>query len=490
MSQYNNGCYDVFPVEDPDDTGLSSSSYPSFLQAQSVAFQRFAPQDDVVVGEDESAAIAAALAASEREEEERQRKRKADEQEQFARQLQREEQCHADQELAKAMEVSAKEADTRVVHQQLEDALTSDQDARQKERHVGSWDCLHCTYQNQPYEPTCTMCSQAPPPGTLVFQHIPATLRFGLELELFITSGKRDGFKLGWIAKELSKMGPPSVEYAGYSHETSQHWKIVTDGSLRGHNHHDLCFELVSPVLQGNEGLSQLRIMLEHVRKLGIATNRTCGFHCHVDATETPLADIRRIAQCFVALENAFDLLVAGNYHRRNADQNQYCRSNRIAFGRLSNKQRWEKLQSAHSTQQLVQWMNPDQDRYRKLNLTNLVNPNRPSTMEFRLHGGVQELREAEAWVRLLLRFCHNAPTSTTSSTSSMTALREEATPAEELALLWDLVNCPGLEQFYVYNRKLFQAKQLQNKWRCKRCHKPFETSRALSQHAQATGHT
>lgn len=480
MSQQHN-CYNN---DDQTETPLS------FVQAQSSALARFQQQQQQpaappIICEEESAAIAAALEASERDEEERRRRKRQrdqiEEQEKLAQQLQREEESQADQELARALKTSAEEATARE-QQALEASLSKVQKKQPKERDAGIWDCTQCTYENPPYHPTCVLCQAKPPAGTLVFETIAPTLRFGLELELIITDGKRDGYTLEWMAQELTKLGPPSVQYHGYSHDTTDHWKIVTDSSLRGRNHHDLCLELVSPVLQGDEGLTQLRVLMEHVRQLGIATNRTCGFHVHIDATSTPLTSLKRISQWFVALENAFDLLVAKNNHRRSADQNQFCRSNRIAFGKQSNRQRWDSIGRVNNPEELVDLLNPNEDRYRKLNLTNLINPDRPSTMEFRLHGGVEELPEAEAWVRLLLRFCDRAPL------ADVIPLSEEATPAMELQELWKIVNCTGLEQFYVLGRKLF-APSLKNTWRCSQCRKPFETSRALSQHVEATGH-
>jgi hypothetical protein len=415
--------------------------------------------------------------------------------------------------LASALEASAQEANAHATQHILDRSLKEAKHKRQKERHAGSWDCPQCTYENLPYAPSCDMCQNSNPPlGTLVFRHTPPNnATFGVELELIITDGKRDGYTHEWLASELTKLGPPNVQFCGYSHETTEDWKIVTDASVRGHHdNRDLCLELVSPVLQGNDGLAELRIIMEHVRQLlGIATNRTCGFHVHIDATSMPLSVLKRICQGFVALENAFDLLVAkGNSiqqrSHRSTDENRYCRSNRIAFGAMSNRQRWARLQEAHSFEDVVDLVNPQQDRYRKLNITNLVKESRPSTIEFRLHGGVEELREAEAWVRLLLRFCDRAggtastsDASIASAISNIQSLPEEATPAQELQALWQLVDCPGLEQFYVLDRRLFVAavaspsmqNNLRNTWRCKTCRKPFSTSRALSQHVEATGH-
>eukprot|EP00560_Eucampia_antarctica_P003841 CAMPEP_0197836318 /NCGR_PEP_ID=MMETSP1437-20131217/28531_1 /TAXON_ID=49252 ORGANISM="Eucampia antarctica, Strain CCMP1452" /NCGR_SAMPLE_ID=MMETSP1437 /ASSEMBLY_ACC=CAM_ASM_001096 /LENGTH=57 /DNA_ID=CAMNT_0043442383 /DNA_START=101 /DNA_END=271 /DNA_ORIENTATION=+ len=55
-------------------------------------------------------------------------------------------------------------------------------------------------------------------------------------------------------------MGPETVHYRGYTHETSDTWKIVTDSTIQENQiNQDLCFELVSPILCGNKGLQSLR---------------------------------------------------------------------------------------------------------------------------------------------------------------------------------------------------------------------------------------
>jgi hypothetical protein len=207
------------------------------------------------------------------------------------------------------------------------------------------------------------------------------------------------------------------------------------------------------------------------------------------------LDGLKRVAQCFCSLENAFDLLVArttrdNNEHegsKRRANRNEYCGSNCLAFGSLSNRQRWEEIASAQSLRALVDMVNPGNDRYRKLNMTNICMPTRPSTCEFRHHGGVEELQEAEAWVRLVVRFCERA--SQQCAASAACCLREDATPRDELQALFALVDCEGLEQFFVVDRKLFVDLPLANDWECRSCNRTFANSRALSQHAAATGH-
>jgi hypothetical protein len=199
------------------------------------------------------------------------------------------------------------------------------------------------------------------------------------------------------------------------------------------------------------------------------------------------LSALKALSQCFIAVENAFDLLVSNdNGARRRTNQNTYCRSNRIAFAQKSNRQRWNEITSVRNKFQLVRKMNPNNDRFRKINLTNIVKDNRPSTCEFRHHGGVQDLQEAETWVRLILGFCYNA---TNSDMAKGCLLHEDAKVKDEVRALFDLVGCQGLEQFFTVDRQLFAEERLKNEWRCKICRRGFVSSRSLSQHCEAVGH-
>ncbi len=368
---------------------------------------------------------------------------------------------------------------------------------RSQEKQIGSWDCPRCTLMNRPYAPRCGMCDAVAPPHVLVFQHIPS-LRFGIEIEIIIPNGKADGFTMESIARDLTALGPEKVKYLGYTHDVTHNmWKIVTDASIQANNgdDQDLCFELVSPVLQGegSEGLGQLRNVMDNVKRIGIATNTSCGFHVHVDAEPNEGSDIaslealKSLSRCFVSVENAFDLLASNSEHKhRRTNRNKYCQSNRIAFGQMSNRQRWNQIGAARSVSHLVDLMNPQQDRYRKLNLTNLIRDKRPSTCEFRHHGGVQHVQEAEGWVRLILAFCYNA--SVKHEEAQRCLLREESNVKDEVRALFDLVACPGLAQMFTVDRKLF-AEELSNQWRCKSCRRQFKNSRSLSQHCIDVGH-
>jgi Putative amidoligase enzyme len=247
----------------------------------------------------------------------------------------------------------------------------------------------------------------------------------------------------------------------------------------------------VSPVLQGEDGLEKLRACLEAIRTLGIQINSSCGFHVHVAATGllSDLRNLQRVVQCFVALENAFDAIVSRAPHAttRHTNRHRYCQSNVLAMGGLMlNRQRWDRIAATTSVAELVRLANPDLDRYRKLNLTNIAKEGRPSTIEFRQHGGVDELLAAEAWVRLVVASCWNAAHD---DSTRHCLLPQDGTAADELRALFRLVACDGLESFYLQDRRLYQLSQQQQQWRCMRCRRRFPCSRALSQHCESTGH-
>ena len=386
----------------------------------------------------------------------------------------------------------------RLALQEMADALEEERQRRQgQERKEGAWDCQRCTLQNRPYAARCGACGQVPPAAVLTFADLPPKMRFGVELELIVPLGKRDGLTCQWVAEQMSILGVPTV-FSGYSHETIQKWKVVTDSSLRSSSA-DLCFEFVSPVLVGEEGLEAIRAMLESIRRVGIEINQSCGFHVHVDAETGALSSLpglKRLVNCFVSLEGAFDALVARDASRqaqqRRANRHRYCRSNVLAFGTLSNKQRWDEINSAQSIDELVTMANPEHDRYRKLNLTNMTNRDRPSTCEFRQHGGVSELLVAEAWIRLVLRFC--SMVTKDSSVSRSCLLKQGAPLKDELETLLRIVDCPGLEYFYLLERNLFTLMDQtahtnrRREWKC-RCGRRFKDCRALAQHSSDTGH-
>jgi Putative amidoligase enzyme len=319
-------------------------------------------------------------------------------------------------------------------------------------------------------------------------------IRYGLEVEVIVEKGRRDGYSEQWVAAQLTQLGV-TTQFAGYSHETTtDHWKIVTDASLAG-TVDDLCIEVVSPILCGESGLDQFRQMLEALRCLGIATNSTCGFHVHVDATRGgapqalpaigTLRGRKLVAHAFCCLEAAFDELVARaeNARARRTNRNRYCQSNILEFGSRSRQQIWDRINAATNVYELVERISPD--RYYKLNMHNLTMADRADTIEFRQHGGVDDAVAAEAWVRLILGFV----TRVVRQTTPITVPPQPYSTEQDLQQLFALVDCPGLQSFYTMERRLFHVSNNVKEWHCNVCHKRFLRSQDLARHASATNH-
>ena len=84
----------------------------------------------------------------------------------------------------------------------------------------------------------------------------------------------------------------------GDSRETSTNWKIVPDSSIQCSISSPDCnkFELVSPILQGGQGLSQINKIIRQLQMLeqdtssstsssSLKVNKSMGFHLHIDVS-------------------------------------------------------------------------------------------------------------------------------------------------------------------------------------------------------------
>jgi hypothetical protein len=90
--------------------------------------------------------------------------------------------------------------------------------------------------------------------------------KFGVELEMA-------GITREQAVRALTLVGI-NVRDEGYNHTTCGHWKIVSDSSVQGG------FEVVSPVLEGEAGLEQLRTVATALDDMGGNVNRSCRLPC------------------------------------------------------------------------------------------------------------------------------------------------------------------------------------------------------------------
>jgi hypothetical protein len=175
-----------------------------------------------------------------------------------------------------------------------------------------------------------------------------------------------------------------NCEVAGYTHATTRYWKIVSDGSLSGTN----TFELVSPILRGEQGLDEVMKVCRVLKQCNAKVNRSCGTHVHINARNFSLEQWKRIYINYARLETVIDGFMANS---RRANNNSYCRG----FFAIRNFE--SMVNTATDLDAIGSIM--DHNRYFKINPTSY---SRHNTCEFRQHGGTTDYIKISSWIRFL----------------------------------------------------------------------------------------
>jgi hypothetical protein len=203
-------------------------------------------------------------------------------------------------------------------------------------------------------------------------------LTFGIEIECV-------GVNTSTARQALEAAGI-TCENNGYNHNTRPVWKVVTDGSLSSR---DGSCEVVSPVLSGTDGLTEVRTVMAVLRTAGARINESCGMHIHIGVDTLTQEHQARIIRAYGKWSWAFTGLILQR--------------------RVNN--RWAQLRSASGTERLaVDWgMSHDlrhtasrHDRYYAFNIASFQ---RHGTFEMRAHHGSLNGMNASAWVALHTAF-------------------------------------------------------------------------------------
>ncbi len=200
--------------------------------------------------------------------------------------------------------------------------------------------------------------------------------KFGVEMEFYNVT--QTSLK--------SKMNESGLEYRfeGYNHTTRAHWKFVTDSSISGTNGR----ELVSPPLQGDNGLQQLRKACKALRLSKAKINQSCGLHVHIDANDYTLENFKLLILNWLKLENEIDKIMPNS---RRESNNRFCKTN--------NKPNIK--QKIRNAQSLNQISNIFGTRYVKMNLESYQ---RHGTIEFRHHSGSCNYTKIKNWILICSR--------------------------------------------------------------------------------------
>jgi hypothetical protein len=207
---------------------------------------------------------------------------------------------------------------------------------------------------------------------------------FGVEVEFFNTTPQA-------VVDAIQAKGIDAY-FAGYTHETSRQWKVVTDASVtsrgtgmgRG-------LELVSPILRGTEGLEELRIVLEALNETSAEVDRSCGVHVHHDADDFDIKAFTNLYGIYSRFEGSIDELFPLS---RRDDRNTYCRS-------IKDKTHLDAFAECNTLADLADYLEGrtyDSYRYYKLNIASY---RRHGTVEFRQHSGSTDYEKISSWIVL-----------------------------------------------------------------------------------------
>ncbi|MDR2926868.1 MAG: amidoligase family protein [Cytophagaceae bacterium] len=172
-------------------------------------------------------------------------------------------------------------------------------------------------------------------------------------------------------------------EIEGYSHSTRSHWKIVYDNSITGNQ----AFELVSPILNGEAGLTELMTVCNVLNRCNVKVNKTCGTHVHINARAFTQEQWKRIYINYARLEKVIDGFMPES---RRDDANRYCKD----FGNVRDFE--NRIRQAESLED-IGFLRPS--RYWKVNPESY---SRHKTYEFRQHAGTTDFIKISSWIRFL----------------------------------------------------------------------------------------
>lgn len=209
---------------------------------------------------------------------------------------------------------------------------------------------------------------------------------FGIEMEFTAAVNKEQ------VARALSDNGVPTVS-EHYNHSTRRHWKIVTDSSVRA-DHDRFAMELVSPILEGEDGIAAIEKVCQILNRIGATVNSSCGVHVHIGAPDLDVEVFKKVYWNYAKYERAIDSFMAPS---RRGSSNAYCRS--INKPNETTNEIATRIAPARTIQEVI-GSAVHNCRFYKLNAMSF---GRQGTVEFRHHQGSVDGQKLTNWVR----FCH-----------------------------------------------------------------------------------
>ena len=167
--------------------------------------------------------------------------------------------------------------------------------------------------------------------------------------------------------------------------------------------------EIVSPVLQGLDGIKQIEQTTNKLQALGAVSNASCGFHVHVGLPQKCYQNgvrnkeaTRQFVRNLVSWTGRYELALYASTGNITRVGNIFCKS-------VQEKYALDQLWDKNGVMYLENNFREHNERYNVLNVINLFDSYRPDTIEFRVFAGTVELIKMIANIQIALGMVRKA---------------------------------------------------------------------------------
>lgn len=203
---------------------------------------------------------------------------------------------------------------------------------------------------------------------------------------------------------EIECFGP--ILYDQFITERENHqlsnWARHIEPSIQNYPYGYHGYEIVSPILEGMEGLLEVEKMCNLLTKLEFRTNTSCGLHVHVDASDLTIEIAWNVFLKYIHYEDLIDSWMLP--HRR-GDLQKWAKSPKSIYDNLS-KDTFDYIKKLITSNSDIKtfgsWWTK---RSSKVNLCSL---SCHQSIEFRQHHGTVDIQEINSWIPFCVNFVEN----------------------------------------------------------------------------------
>ena len=250
---------------------------------------------------------------------------------------------------------------------------------------------------------------------------------FGIEIECFLNNVTRADFTDRFNQLPEIDKGGMKIKYNGrYGQWYPSAWSMGYDGTVTSHrsSENHAC-ELTSNPIKYSD-LENVKKVIDFLNLNGASVNKSCGFHCHIDAKDLTLSEVKKVLVTYLIYEEVIAFTQPSSRRlssqwcssvRNNGNVNGSSSSLDSAFHNATTNDLITKIKKAKTFKDLFFVFNVYDPRYLKCNIKGLykyhqeqANPgsvrnpgDATGTIEFRQHSGTTDWEKISNWVN----FCY-----------------------------------------------------------------------------------